>query len=77
VHEIGETPLPRYWGHVLMDKRHDLVVDCRVTLAGAAGFRGAVGYGKRDAAKKMAADLPGAHQKTIGADKNYDQRFCG
>jgi transposase len=51
-----------YRGHVLMDNRHDLIVDCRVTQA--------TGTGERVAAKKMAADLSGAHQKTIGADKN-------
>jgi hypothetical protein len=49
-----------------MDNRHALVVDCRVTQAD--------GYGEREAAKAMAADLPGAHQKTMGADKNYDTR---
>ncbi len=32
------------------------------------------GYGERDAAQEMAADCGGAHQKTIGADKNYDTR---
>jgi transposase len=58
--------LPSYRGHVLMENRHALVVDCRVTQAD--------GYGERDAAKEMAADLPGRHQKTIGADKNYDTR---
>jgi hypothetical protein len=53
-----------------MDNRHDLIVDCRVTHA--------VGTGERDAAQEMAADLAGAHQKTIGADKNYDTRgFVG
>ena len=55
-----------YRGHVLMDNRHDLIVDCRVTQA--------TGTGERDAAKEMAADLAGAHQKTIGADKNYDTK---
>ena len=53
-------------GHVLMDNRHALIVDCRVTQA--------TGTGERDAAKAMAAAVPGAHQKTIGADKNYDSR---
>jgi hypothetical protein len=47
-----------------MDNRHDLIVDCHVTQA--------TGTGERDGAKDMAADLSGAHQKTIGADKNYD-----
>ncbi len=49
-----------------MDNRHDLILDCRVTPAH--------GYGEREAAKVMAADLAGAHQKTIGADKNDDTR---
>jgi hypothetical protein len=53
-------------GHVLMDNRHALIVDCKVTQA--------VGTGERDAAKDMAAAIPGAHQKTLGADKNYDTR---
>jgi hypothetical protein len=53
-------------GHVLMDNRHALIVDCKVTQA--------TGTGERDAAKTMAADRPGAHQKTIGADKNFDTR---
>ena len=45
-----------------VDNRHALIVDCRVTQA--------TGTGERDAAKAMAADLPGAHKKTLGADKN-------
>ena len=55
-----------YRGHVLMENRHDLVVDCRVTLAD--------GFGERDAAKDMAADRPGACRKTIGPDNNYDTK---
>jgi hypothetical protein len=47
-----------------MDNRHALIVDCTITQA--------VGTGERDAAKAMAADLAGACQKTIGADKGYD-----
>ena len=58
--------LPSYRGHVLMDNRHALIVDCKVTQA--------TGTGERDAAKTMAADRPGARQKTIGADKNYDTK---
>jgi hypothetical protein len=49
-----------------MDNRHALIVDCRVTQA--------VGTGERDAAKAMAAELPGAHKKTLDADKNYDTK---
>jgi transposase len=59
-----------YRGHVLMENRHDLVVHCRVTLAD--------GFGERDAAQEMVADCPGAHRKTIGADKGYDTKgFVG
>jgi hypothetical protein len=58
--------LPSYRGHVLMENRHALIVDCRVTQA--------TGTGERDAAKSMAADIPDAHQKTLGADKNYDTK---
>jgi hypothetical protein len=55
-----------YRGHVLMDNRHALIVDCKVTQA--------TGIGERGAAKVMAADRPGAHQKSISADKNYDTK---
>jgi hypothetical protein len=58
--------LPSYRGHVLMDNRHALIVNCRATQA--------TGTGERDAAKAMAADIPGAHRKTLGADKNYDTK---
>ena len=56
--------LPSYRGHILMDNRNDLVVNCQVTLAD--------GCSEPEAAKGMAADLTGGHQKTIGADKGYD-----
>jgi hypothetical protein len=49
-----------------MDNRYALIVDCQVTQA--------TGTGERDAAKAMAADIPGAHKKTLGADKNYDTK---
>ena len=49
-----------------MDNRHALIVNCRVTQA--------TGTGERDAAKAMAAEIPGAHRKTLGADKNYDTK---
>jgi hypothetical protein len=49
-----------------MDNRHALIVDCKVTQA--------TGTGERDAAKAMAAAIPGAHKKTLGADKNYDTK---
>jgi hypothetical protein len=49
-----------------MDNRHALIVDCKVTQA--------TGTGERDAAKAMAAAIPGAHKKTLGADNNYDTK---
>ena len=49
-----------------MDNRYALIVGCKVTQA--------TGTGERDAAKAIAAGLAGAHQKTLGADKNYDAR---
>lgn len=51
-----------YLGHVLMENRNGLVVDCTVTLA--------TGKAEREAALKMLAEAPRA--KTIGADKGYD-----
>lgn len=62
----AHSALPSYRGPVLMDNRHALIVDCRLTQV--------VGTGERDAAKAMAAAVPGAHQKTIGADKGYDTK---
>jgi len=49
-----------------MENRHALIVDCRVTQA--------VGTGERDAAKAMPAAIPGAHKKTLAANKNYDTK---
>jgi hypothetical protein len=49
-----------------MDNHQALIVDCRVTQA--------VGTDERDAAKEMAADISGAHQTTLGTDKNYDTK---
>jgi hypothetical protein len=62
----ADLALPSYRGHMLMDNRHALIVDCRVTQA--------TGSGEWDAAKAMAAEIPGAHRKTLGADKNYDNK---
>jgi len=41
-----------------MESCHDLVVECRVTLAD--------GHGERDAAQKLAVNHLGAHLTTIG-----------
>lgn len=55
-----------YCGHVLMDNRNGLVVNCVVTKAD--------GRAERDAASDMAAALPGMEHKTIGGDKGYDTK---
>ena len=49
-----------------MENRHGLVVASEVTPVDC--------YGERSAAVRMARSLPGAHQKTLGADKGYDTR---
>ena len=55
-----------YLGHLLMEHRSGLVVRATVTPA--------TGYGERDAAVAMIADLPGQHRVTVAADKAYDTR---
>lgn len=53
-----------YQGHVLMENRSGLVVSAVVTHAD--------GTGEREAAIRMLGCMPGAHPKTVGADKAYD-----
>jgi IS5 family transposase len=53
-----------YLGHVLMENRHVLVVDTRLTLA--------TGTAEREAALEMVAAHPGTCRITLGADKAYD-----
>jgi hypothetical protein len=48
----------------LMENRHALVVDTRLTLA--------TGTAERAAALEIVADRPGNHRITLGADKAYD-----
>jgi transposase len=55
-----------YLGHVLMENRHGLVVDGRLTPA--------TGFAERDQAMAMVAERPGNHRITLGADKLYDTR---
>ncbi len=55
-----------YLGHCLMENSQGLVVASEVTPAD--------GYGERAAAVRIARSLPGAHQKTLGAEKGYDTR---
>jgi transposase len=60
----GQEAKLAYLGHVLMENRHGLVVDSRVTQA--------TGTAEREAALAMAEAIPGQHRVTVGADKNYD-----
>jgi transposase len=62
----GQEAKLAYLGHVLMENRHGLVVDTRVTQA--------TGTAEREAALAMAQGIPGQHRVTLGADKNYDTR---
>lgn len=58
----GQEAKLAYLGHVLMENRHGLVVDTRVTQA--------TGTAERDAA----ADMLQGRRGTVGADKAYDTR---
>jgi hypothetical protein len=60
----GQPAKLAYLGHVLMENRHALVVDTRLTLA--------TGTAERDAALDMVIAWPGNHRITLGADKAYD-----
>jgi len=51
-------------GHLLMDNRHGLVVDARLSQA--------TGKAEREVASEMASDIPGDRHVTLGADKAYD-----
>jgi IS5 family transposase len=62
----GQEAKLSYLGHVLMENRHGLVVNTRVTQA--------TGTAEREAALSMAEAIPGWHRVTLGADKNYDTR---
>jgi IS5 family transposase len=60
----GQPAKLAYLGHVLMENRHALGVDTRLTLA--------TDTAEREAALEMAAARPGNHRITLGADKAYD-----
>jgi hypothetical protein len=60
----GQTAKLAYLGHVMMENRHGLAVDTRLTLA--------TGTAEREAALAMAEARPGSHRITVGADKAYD-----
>jgi len=71
----GKEARLSFMGHVLMENRHGLIVDCCVTLA--------TGTAERDAAETMVARLKRRKRRssgriTLGADKGYDTRnFIG
>jgi transposase len=60
----GQPAKLAYLGHVLMENRHALVVDTRLSLA--------TGMAEREAGLEMVAARPGNHRITLGADKAYD-----
>src|SRR5437870_13651494 len=55
-----------YLGHVLIEHRHGLVVNSRLTRA--------TGRAEWEAAWAMAKDIPGRRRATLGGDKHYDDR---
>jgi transposase len=55
-----------YLGHVLIENRHGIVVNTRLTRA--------TGRAEWEAAWAMAKAIPGRRRATLGADKHYDDR---
>jgi transposase len=62
----GKESKLSYAGHVLMENRHGLAVNCCVTKA--------TGRAEPEAALAMVEQIPGWHRITLGGDKNYDRR---
>ena len=62
----GKEAKLSYAGHVLMENRHGLAVDCCVTQA--------TGRAEPEAALAMVEQLPGWRRVTLGADKGYDRK---
>jgi transposase len=60
----GKEAKLSFMGHALMENRHGLLVDGRVSEAN--------GTAERDVAETMLADLPGRHAITVGGDKGFD-----
>ena len=60
----GQAAKLAYLGHVLMENRHGLVVQARVTQA--------TGTAERETALSLATTIPGDHRVTLGGDKGYD-----
>jgi transposase len=63
---VGKEAKLSYAGHVLMENRNGLAVNCRVTEA--------TGRAEREAALAMVEEIPGWHRVTLGGDKGYDRK---
>jgi transposase len=62
----GKEAKLSYAGHVLMENRHGLAVNCCVTKA--------TGRAEPEAALAMVEQIPGWRRITLGADKGYDRK---
>jgi transposase len=62
----GKEAKLSYAGHVLMENRHGLAVNCCVTQA--------TGRAEREAALAMVEQIAGWHRVTLGADKGYHRK---
>ena len=62
----GKEAKLSYAGHVLMENRHGLAVNCCVTQAS--------GHAERRAALALVAQIPGWRRVTLGGDKGYDRK---
>jgi transposase len=60
----GKEAKLSFMGHALMENRHGLLVDGRVSEAS--------GTAERDVAAAMAAEVPGRHRITVAGDKGFD-----
>ena len=60
----GQAAKLSFMGHVLMENRHGLVMQARLTEA--------TGTPERAAGLEMLENLGGSHLVTVGADKGYD-----
>ena len=62
----GKEAKLSFIGHALMENRHGLLVDSRVSEAN--------GTAERDVAEIMLAAVPGRHPLTVGGDKGFDSK---
>lgn len=62
----GQPAKLSYMGHALVENRHGLLVDLRVSTA--------TGYAEREVAIELLDNHTGSSRTTLGADKAYDTR---